>query len=318
MGGNVHFQRRMMGFRIAGGVLGLAILLISVLSIGSFWFLSSPEQLPDEAIDVSPNLSEYEAAHPKGSHPLDPVLEMAKRSLTLHRARDRDYTALMVKRFRLGKRLGEQEIMRLKLRSRDSDPPAEQEFQPRPIDVYLGFLEPRSLAGREVIWREGQHDNQMIVHEAGLLNFTRLHLAPTSRLAMLGNRYPIYDIGIERLLVKFIERGMLDRSLGPCEVFTRDDFLFEGRRCQRIEILHPQKEVEIDGDKLQFDFYRVEIDVDLEYGLPIHYASYLWPDAEGGEPVLDEEFTYRELQLNCNLDDQDFDPDNPDYRYPSR
>jgi hypothetical protein len=48
----------------------------------------------------------------------------------------------------------------------------------------------------------------------------------------------------------------------------------------------------------------------------LKYASYSWPLEEGGEPLLDEEYTYTELQLNVGLDDSDFDTEHPDYRFP--
>lgn len=303
--------------RLIVGLIVLAILLGGVLYV-ALAYLSAPSDSAQAEAELDPIPIESAEEAPRGSHPLDPVLEMATQSLELHRSRDRDYTAVMVKRFRSGKKRGVPEIMKLKLRSRDPDMDSHDGLQPRPIDVYLGFTEPKSLAGREVIWREGLNDDNMIVHESGLLNLARVQLAPKSRLAMMGNRYPISDVGIERLLVKFIERGTRDRMLGDCEVSIRDDFEFEGRRCRRIEVIHPEKTVEIDGKEFEFEFYRAEIDVDMEYGLPIHYASYLWPDQEGAEPLLDEEFTYRELRLNCELTDSDFDPDNPEYRYPSR
>jgi hypothetical protein len=42
----------------------------------------------------------------------------------------------------------------------------------------------------------------------------------------------------------------------------------------------------------------------------------MWPEVSGGDPVLDEEFVYENLELDVALDDQDFDPDNPAYNYP--
>ncbi|MFN5103535.1 MAG: DUF1571 domain-containing protein, partial [Planctomycetota bacterium] len=34
------------------------------------------------------------------------------------------------------------------------------------------------------------------------------------------------------------------------------------------------------------------------------------------EPILDEEFLYENLEINPELGDLDFDPDNPAYNYP--
>lgn len=297
--------------------IGAAIAILTsvgLLVMGRSWFLSSGVENPTRTLD-RPKPEESNGGMLRERHALDPVLEMARRSLALHRSRDRDYQARMIKRLRIGKKLGEPEVMRLKLRSRDGQ--SANELDPRPIDVYLGFLGPRSVAGREVIWRQGFDDDQLIAHETGFLNLARVYLAPSSRLAMLGNRYPISDIGIERLLIRLIEIGTRDRLLGDCQVTVREDAQCEGRRCRRIEVVHPEKTVEIRGKRFEFAYYRAEIDIDMEYELPIHYASYVWPEIPGEDPWLDEEFTYQELQLNCHLSDLDFDPNNPEYRYPS-
>lgn len=249
------------------------------------------------------------------SHPLDPVLSLARNALALHRKRDHNYAATLIRKQRSGKKLDPTARMELKLRSRmetsDSESPTG-----RPIDVYLKFVEPKSQAGREVIWKQGVDNDLMTVHEAGLLNIARVQLAPTSRLAMMGNRYPITDIGIERLLLKLIDRGLQDRALGDCIVQMEDEVEVAGRKCKRIEVIHPEKNAKIGDRLLEFEYFKATIDMDLEHEIPIHYASYLWPEAQGGDPLLDEEFTYENLELNCGLDDVDFDPDNPDYNYP--
>jgi len=303
--------------------------------VGRGWFLSSLTEVEPQKPNPSPVVVLSDPQATVTPHSLDPVLEIARRSLARHRSRDRDYRATLVKRLRIGNKLSEPEVMKLKLRSRDRDaiaepagstsesqpdsqPIASDEMDPRPIDVYLGFVAPKSLAGREVIWRQGFQDNLMTVHEAGFFNLARVQLAPTSRLAMIGNRYPISDVGIERLLIKLLEIGTRDRMLGDCQVTIREGVEFEGRPCRRIEVIHPEKGVEIDGNKFEFAYYRAEIDMDVEHELPIHYASYVWPENTGEDPLLDEEFTYQDLCLNCDLSDLDFDPDNPEYRYPSR
>ena len=246
------------------------------------------------------------------SHPLDAVLRLAKESMEMHKREHRDYRAIVRKRERMGKELGPETRMELKLRYREMDP----KTQLRQVDVYLKFLEPKSQAGREVIWRESINDGLMVVHESGFLNLTRLELSPTSRLAMMGNRYPVSDIGIERLLTKLLIKGHRDRGLGDCLVRLSDSVLIAGRECKRIEVCHPDPRAKIGDRMVDHEFFKAIIDIDIQYGVPIRYASYLWPEAPGGEPVLDEEFVYEQLQLNVMLEDQDFDPDNPAYEYP--
>jgi len=284
------------------------------------WLLLSPRSL-DQASDpqaaqssLTPNASEVgqEFQSSSSSHPLDPVLELARSSLAVHRSEHRDYRARVVKQERSGKKLAAVTKMDVKLRYREPL----NESSNRPVDVYLKFIEPKSQSGREVIWRQGMNDDLMMVHEAGILNITTVELAPNSRLAMLGNRYPISDLGIEKLLEKLIERGLKDRSFEECEVNIDPKVIVADRECKRIEVLHRAQEIVVDGVDHRFDFHRAVIDIDLQLGIPIHYASYLWPEQPGGEPVLDEEFTYENLELNVGFSDEDFDPNNPSYDYP--
>lgn len=251
-------------------------------------------------------------ADPDSTHPLDSVLRIAKVSMDTHKRNHRDFRAMVRKRERIGKELGPESRMEIKLRYRDEDPQTGQ----RRMDVYLKFIEPKSQAGREVIWQEGLNDGLMVVHEAGFLNITRLELSPTSKLAMLGNRYPISDIGIERLLAKLLVKGNRDRGLGDCLVSLTDSVQVAGRDCKRIEVCHPEPEAIVGDRSIPHEFYKAIIDIDSEHGVPIRYASYMWPEKPDGEPVLDEEFIYEQLELNAQLADKDFDPDNPAYNYP--
>lgn len=249
---------------------------------------------------------------PVDSHPLDAVLRLAKDAMETHKRLHRTYRATVRKRERIGKDLGPESRMELKLRYRQED----SQSGLRQMDVYMKFLEPKSQAGRELIWKEGFNDGLMVVHEAGLLNITKIELSPTSRLAMLGNRYPVSDIGIERLLTKLLAKGNRDRQLGDCQVNLIDSVDVAGRNCKRIEVCHPQREVTIGDKTFEHEFYKAIIDIDHQHGVPIRYASYMWPENSDGQPVLDEEFFYENLEINLELNDQDFDPDNPAYNYP--
>ncbi len=171
---------------------------------------NSPNNPPNNSPNNSPSNSAGSPAlaDPDSTHPLDSVLRIAKVSMETHKRNHRDFRAMVRKRERIGKELGPESRMEIKLRYRDEDPQTGQ----RRMDVYLKFIEPKSQAGREVIWQEGLNDGLMVVHEAGFLNITRLELSPTSKLAMLGNRYPISDIGIERLLAKLLFKGNRDQG----------------------------------------------------------------------------------------------------------
>ena len=244
------------------------------------------------------------------AHALDPLLELARRALANHVQEHRDYTADLVKQERIGKTLYPSSTMAMKLRYSPSE-----SGEARKVSVYLKTTAPKSQAGREVLWIQDQNGNKLKAHEAGLFGLVSVDLLPQSRLAMAGNRYPITEIGIEKLLRKLIERGELDKSLGPAEVRIRENVELAQVPCKLLEVIHQEPFVEIDGKKVGFEFYHAQIYMDEERLVPIKYASFTWPKAEGQEPELLESYTYENLKFNVGITDADFDPENPEYRF---
>ena len=160
-----------------------------------------------------------------------------------------------------------------------------------------------------MIWVEGRNDNHLIAHEAGLLNFKRVSLDPNGFMAMLGQRYPITEIGAQNLVEELITRGERDRQHGECEVQFYEKASINKRPCRMIQVIHPQR-------RDYFDYYKAEVYIDRELKIPVRYASWAWPEKPGGEPILLEEYTYLDIQVNVGLTDKDFDPDNEAYNYP--
>jgi hypothetical protein len=177
------------------------------------------------------------------------------------------------------------------------------------MGVYLDFVKPSSVRGREVIWVEGQNEGKLIVHESGLANFVSLRLDPTSYLAMRGQRHPITEIGIENLLKKIIERGERDRQYGQCDVQFFRHAKIGDMQCTMLQVTHPER-------RPYFDFYRARIYFADSLKIPIRYESWSWPTQSGGDPVLEEEYNYLNVKVNVGLTDLDFDPQNPAYRFP--
>ncbi len=239
-----------------------------------------------------------------GRHALDPLLEIAGDLLDSFKANVRDYTATMVKRERISGVLGSESKIDVKVRCR-----AEDQTPPVTLAVYMQFVEPRSSAGREVIWIEDKYDGKIVTHEGGFKNWKTLHLEPDGMLAMLGNKYPITQVGLRRLIEKLIEKGIDDREVGPCQVNKISDQHVGDRPCTLYQITHAEKDE-------RFDFHIAQIFVDDELSIPLRYAAYMWPESEGAEPLLEEEYTYLDVKLNVGLTDKDFDPENEDYEYP--
>lgn len=239
-------------------------------------------------------------------HPLDAALSVASKALEKSRGTIDDYTAIFVKRERIDGKLGDQQWMMTKIRNEKM----EDKKVVQPFSVYMKFLRPAHVKGREVIYVKGKNEGKLIAHEGGWKGkFTpSVHLDPHGALAMSGQRYPITDMGIENLCLKLIERGRRDRERGTCEVTTKESTLNK-RPVTRIQVLHPEQ-------KPHLDFHIARIFVDNEYGLPVRYEAYDWPRKAGKEVGLDElieEITYVQLKFNNELTDLDFDPGNEAY-----
>ncbi len=262
------------------------------------------QELDDEHVEAGdvPAVNPDDARVP---HPIDPALDLAREALAHVRASVTDCTVVISKRERIGDELKGPQRFFAKIRHRREGADGER----IPLGVYLRFQEPPSMAGREVIWVEGRNDGRMIAHEGGLLGIARLRLDPTSLLAMAGNRYPITEIGIERLLERLVELGERNRRRDECEVALERGILVDGIPCTRIEVRHPRP-------REHFDFHLAEVYLDERRLVPLRYASYDWPRTPGGPPVLVEEYAFEDLRLNVGLTDADFDPDNPEYDFP--
>ena len=304
------------GHRIwAARLIGCLFLIAAIVCVSAIFlwhrFTSEPDVVAKMPRDRNSNLSE-ESGGALLSHPLDPLLNFARMALRNHVQHHQDYMAVLIKRERVGGKLVPETKMAMKLKY---DAPKGPETSDRQVSVYLKTLEPKSQAGREVIWVQGRNDNKLTAHEAGLLGMISVDLKPESRLAMLGNRYPITEIGIEKLLGKLIEKGERDRQLGPVSIRETENVAIGDRTCRLMEVIHENPTAIVDGKTVEFEFYLAQIYIDEERLIPLKYASFSWPKTPGGTPELLEEYTYQDVFLNVGLAESDFDPKNPAYGF---
>lgn len=256
-------------------------------------------EIAAEPLSTEPVPSEANTTAP---HPLDDALEMAFDGLEYMRKNIHDYTAVLVKRELVDNQLGEPQYAAIKIRNE-----RETDELSQPFSIYMKFLKPRAQAGREVIWVQGRNANKLLAHEGGLLGVKTFHLDPDGWLAMKGQRYPVYDAGIENLILKLIEKAERDKAAGECEVVTRPNANINNRCCTLIEVIHPVRQA-------PYEFYKAQVFIDNELQVPIRYAAYDWP-RPGQKPQLIEEYTYINIKINVGLTDADFDPANSQYRF---
>ena len=244
-------------------------------------------------------------ARPK--HPLDRAVSIAETALGKMRRDVYDYSAILVKRQRVNGVLSDATYMGTKIRC----PRRSEAGVETPFSIYMRFMRPKKVAGREVIWVDGKDDGKAWVHEgagAPLLRLKTFHLDPKSPLMMRGQREPIYEAGLENLIIKLIEKAERDRAAGLCEVNYTEGATINKRSCSVIELIHADQ-------REPYEFYKAQVFIDDELGLPIRFAAYDWPTASGEAPELIEEYTYVNIKVNVGLTDTDFDPRNPKYQF---
>ena len=282
----------------------IIICLVALVIVFAGWRLvterNRQQQLLSE-LETPVNEDIEQANQTDHTHPLDPILEIAYQSIKKIEAEVVDYTAELARKERIGEQLMPPSRMQLKIRN----PRKDQAFS-----IYVHFTEPENTKGREVIWINGENENKIIAHEAGFLGLLRVVQPPDSFVAMVGNRYPVTETGLLRLMQKLTQYGIRDRKAGSCEVEIIDDVKVAGVTCKRLRIIHPQK-------REPFTFHIAEVDMDMQRLIPIRLATWDWPESDmETEPVLVEEYIYHNVKLNAGLQDIDFDPDNPEYNYP--
>jgi len=197
-----------------------------------------------------------------------------------------DYTATFLKQERVNGELLPQETITYRFK--------------KPFMVYMGWQKGPN-EGREALYVRGKYDNQVVGHEGGWLGVITLHMDPNGSVAMKGNRHPITDSGIGRLVEIVsdnVSRAVKDGDLtftGPVnkKVFGRDTDYYVAKL--------PEGK----------NYYgaKIELWVDSELGLPIKIKIYGW----NGE--LWESYGYKDLVINPGLTDSEFSEDYEGYDF---
>lgn len=196
-----------------------------------------------------------------------------------------DYTAIFYKQERVNGTVLPEENIRLKFK--------------KPFKIYMHWL-PGPHEGRESLYVRGENSGKVIGHEGGIIGFITLNMNPTGNIAMKGNRHPITDAGIGRLieiLDKDLERG---RERGELKLKSLGEDEAYGRRAWHIV-----KETPAEG------YYapKMEIWVDKEFKLPIKIKIF-----GPGDEFL-ESYGYSDLKVNAGLKDEEFTEGYKDYHF---
>ena len=234
------------------------------------------------------------------------ILKRAEDGLARIKGEVQDYECIMTKRERVdGKWQSAPQYMAVKIRHEKK----EGDKITVPFAVYLKFLKPERIAGREVIFVKGRNDGDLIARRGGRRNPNMtVQLAPDGPMAMDGNRYPITEIGFVVMVERLIEVMKNEIESEECEIKIFSDAKLNERSCTHFELTMLERSPDS-------KFMKARMFVDNEYRVPVYYAAYDWPEKEGGDPVELEEYSYTKIKLNVGLTDKDFDPSNPDYNF---
>ncbi|MFM1802480.1 MAG: hypothetical protein RJA81_1832 [Planctomycetota bacterium] len=205
-----------------------------------------------------------------------------------------DYTCTFVKQERIGSKLLPPQIINMKSRT-------------EPHCIYFSFQTVHK--GREAIYFPLKYKNKLVAHEGGWTGYLAgtMHLDPTGRLAMSDNRHPIYEAGLNKLVTRVYENW--HNHLQPDHDISIEHGLSIGNRSVTlVQTLHAK-------NSSHFQYNKVQIYFDDESGFPIRFVGYDWPSKQGEQPVLVEDYQFRNLKVNVGLTNFDFDPKNPAYAY---
>ena len=225
----------------------------------------------------------------------------------------RDYSAVIIKKERVGKVLIDRDLT-------DKDFITTEMFakiREKPFSVYLLFRNRSDNArvkDREVIYVEGRNGGMLLVHTPGLIGsrFT-MPLDPKGWLATQDEHYPITEIGLANLCRQLIARGESAGDPSQVQVKRYRHALVDNKRaCTLLEITYPVHEPK----QPKTWGYLAKVFVDDELHLPIRVEIYELPLDHSKQPQLVEEYTYLELKLNNGYSDADFDPKNRQYKFP--
>lgn len=201
-----------------------------------------------------------------------------------------DYTAIFFKQELIGKKLRKVERIELK-------------FQ-KPFRIYMKWIRSPD-EGMEVIYKEGENQNEITAHVGGFLN----HFVPTVNvgiedlLATRNNRHLINETGLGEFLKKYkkdFERGKKRQELSIV-IHGEEEVLKQ--KALKIEAILPE------SPEKGYYCYRSLVYFDLENKLPIKMEFYDFKNK------LIENYAYQDLKLNPGLKAMDFDPQNEAYNF---
>lgn len=215
------------------------------------------------------------------------------------------YSCLLIKRERDGEQLSSHQYLWMKVRERRTN----DDELTVPFGVYLKFLKPASVAGREVLYVEGERSGDMLVRKGGIVTpYVTLRIDPEGAQAKRASHHPVTQSGLRYMLEELKARMEEEIKHGICDVTEYKDAKMNGRPCRHLVLQHQERHPEL-------NFHSARVFLDEELGLPVYFAAYGWPHQEGEEPRLLEEFVFTKIRVNPGFTEEDFQEENREYGF---
>lgn len=236
------------------------------------------------------------------SHPLTPVLEFARKEQAFLRNTVKGFTCRLVKRERIKDTLQDYHYIDMEVREEIRS----GERVEKPLSIFLRFLGPDDVAGRRVLYVEGQNEGQMVIRNGGK-RFAQVvvKIDPRGERASRESLVPITEIGFEQILSRMIvileTHARVDTTGENTHVRRIAGAKLNKRPCTVIRITHPEKQVGL-------NFHEANVFVDDALHVPVRVDYSEWPDQPGAAPRLMAEYSYTDLEINPSLGDDHFDP----------
>lgn len=301
-------RNRKIGRWILQGVATFAVVAAGSLAFLS-WYFTAPleemsaaqvttptEEKPSVDLDAYPTWPKERLEGIKAKTHLLIVLEAVEKRMSAVQG----YTATLKKQERIGGKLGPEQTMFIKVRN-------------QPFAFYGKFLAPKK--GKEVIFAEGHHDNNLIGHNGDWTRklIPRLSVPPDGPIALKDSRHPVTEAGLLFLTRRLLGFRKLDFE--DPEATSELDWAegLDGTLWPRSIHTHPHPQP-------GRPFARIEVLYEPETLIPRYIVNYDWPD--DGRPAIDradlplaERYMYLDLNFDVELSDHDFDPANPEYEF---
>jgi hypothetical protein len=179
-----------------------------------------------------------------------------------------------------------------------------------PLSIYMKWQSPD--AGQQLIWRDGHHEGKILVSPVGWKKkvMPLAKLDPTGDMAMSFSKRPVHNAGVwtfaDRLTALIDEELMRDPAV---QVKMTEGDEISGRPCALFTFEHPSPSPIV-------QFQKVAIYIDLVLGVPVSCEHYRYNEVgDKVEAQLEESYLFRDLVLNVDLNDADFDQDNPSLKF---